>query len=40
MAIPLGFKGTVDWSGENPGISLKDNVDAPFVAFRACKSSS
>ena len=33
MADPLVFDGTVDWSGENPGISLKDSVDGPFVAF-------
>ena len=27
------FDGTVEWSGENPGISLKDDVDGPFVAL-------
>ena len=24
MADPILFKGTVDWSGENPGIALKE----------------
>ena len=33
MADPLVFDGTVDWSGENPGISLKEDVDGPFVAL-------
>ena len=33
MADPLLFEGTVDWSGENPGISLKERVDGPFVAL-------
>ena len=33
MADPLVFDGIVDWSGENPGISLKDDVDGPFVAL-------
>ena len=33
MADPLVFDGTVEWSGENPGISLKDDVDGPFVAL-------
>ena len=25
MADPINFPGTVDWSGENPGISLKED---------------
>ena len=33
MADPLVFDGTVEWSGENPGISLKERVDGPFVAL-------
>ena len=33
MADPIVFPGTVEWSGENPGISLKDRPDAPFVAL-------
>ncbi|MBX3499396.1 MAG: hypothetical protein KF889_08135 [Alphaproteobacteria bacterium] len=33
MADPIVFSGNVDWSGENPGISLKDNPDGPFVAL-------
>jgi hypothetical protein len=33
MAEPVVFKGTVDWSGENPGISLKERPDGPFVAL-------
>ena len=31
MADPIVFAGTVEWSGENPGISLKDKPDGPFV---------
>jgi hypothetical protein len=31
MADPILFKGTVDWSGENPGIALKEMPDGPFV---------
>jgi hypothetical protein len=33
MADPIVFAGTVDWSGENPGISLKENPDGPFVTL-------
>jgi hypothetical protein len=33
MAEPIVFAGAVEWSGENPGISLKDNADGPFVAL-------
>src|SRR5262245_3226524 len=33
MADPINFAGTVDWSGENPGISLKEKQDGPFVAL-------
>ena len=33
MADPLAFPGTVEWSGENPGISLKETPDGPFVAL-------
>jgi hypothetical protein len=33
MADPIVFSGTVEWSGENPGISLKDTPDGPFVAL-------
>ena len=33
MADPTNFPGTVEWSGENPGISLKETPDGPFVAL-------
>jgi hypothetical protein len=33
MAEPIVFEGTVEWSGENPGISLKQDPDGPFVAL-------
>src|SRR3712207_4305208 len=33
MAEPILFPGTVEWSGENPGISLKENPDGPFTAL-------
>jgi hypothetical protein len=33
MTETILFAGTVDWSGENPGISLKENPDGPFVAL-------
>lgn len=33
MAEPIVFPGTVDWSGENPGISLKETPDGPFVTL-------
>jgi hypothetical protein len=32
MADVINFPGTVEWSGENPGISLKQNPDGPFVS--------
>jgi hypothetical protein len=33
MADTIHFAGTVDWSGENPGISLKEKPDGPFVTL-------
>jgi hypothetical protein len=33
MADTIVFPGTVDWSGENPGISLKTDPNGPFVAL-------
>ena len=33
MAEPIVFPGTVEWSGENPGISLKEKADGPFVTL-------
>ena len=33
MADTLVFPGKVEWSGENPGISLKEAPDGPFVAL-------
>ena len=33
MADPIVFSGNVEWSGENPGISLKETPDGPFVAL-------
>ena len=33
MADPIVFPGTVEWSGENPGISLKETPDGPFVTL-------
>jgi hypothetical protein len=33
MADTINFQGTVDWSGENPGISLKEKPDGPFVTL-------
>jgi hypothetical protein len=33
MADIINFPGTVDWSGENPGISLKTAPDGPFVTL-------
>ena len=33
MADPIVFSGTVEWSGENPGISLKETPDGPFVTL-------
>src|SRR4051812_722633 len=31
MANAINFPGTVEWSGDNPGISLKETPDGPFV---------
>jgi hypothetical protein len=33
MADVINFAGTVEWSGENPGISLKEKPDGPFVTL-------
>lgn len=33
MAETMSFNGTVEWSGENPGISLKEKPDGPFVTL-------
>src|SRR4030095_9332763 len=33
MADAINFAGTVEWSGETPGISLKETPDGPFVAL-------
>lgn len=33
MADVLAFPGKVEWSGENPGVSLKETPDGPFVAL-------
>ena len=33
MANPIIFHGAVEWSGENPGISLKETPDGPFVVL-------
>ena len=33
MTDVITFAGDVDWSGENPGISLKETADGPFVAL-------
>ena len=33
MADTISFKGTVEWSGENPGVSLKEKPDGPFVTL-------
>lgn len=33
MADPIVFAGTVEWSGENPGISLKERPDGPFTTL-------
>ena len=32
MVDVINFPGTVEWSGENPGISLKETPDGPFVS--------
>jgi len=33
MVEPIVFPGQVEWSGENPGISLKEDPDGPFTAL-------
>jgi hypothetical protein len=33
MADAINFPGSVEWSGENPGISLKETPDGPFVTL-------
>jgi hypothetical protein len=33
MAEPIVFQGTVEWSGENPGVSLKTDPNGPFTAL-------
>ncbi len=33
MADPIVFKGKVEWTGENPGINLKERADSPFVTL-------
>lgn len=33
MADPILFPGTVEWSGENPGISLKTDPGGPFTTL-------
>jgi hypothetical protein len=33
MADTIVFPGAVEWSGENPGISLKDKPDGPFITL-------
>lgn len=33
MAEPILFPGVVEWSGENPGISLKQQPDGPFTTL-------
>jgi hypothetical protein len=33
MADIIQFPGTVEWTGENPGISLKKTPDGPFTAL-------
>jgi hypothetical protein len=33
MADPILFPGTVEWSGENPGISLKEDPSGPFTTL-------
>lgn len=33
MADPIVFAGDVEWSGENPGISLKEDPNGPFVTL-------
>ena len=33
MAEPINFPGTVEWSGENPGITMKETPEGPFVTL-------
>src|SRR5260370_25771701 len=33
MADTMVFAGNVEWSGENPGISLKERPDGPFTTL-------
>ena len=33
MTDTIVFPGQVDWSGENPGISLKQEADGPFTTL-------
>ncbi len=33
VADPIIFAGDVEWSGENPGISLKETPEGPFVVL-------
>lgn len=33
MAEPTTFPGVVEWSGENPGISLKERAEGPFTTL-------
>lgn len=33
MPEPTTFPGAVEWSGENPGISLKESPDGPFTSL-------
>lgn len=33
MAEPIIFAGDVEWSGENPGIALKERPDGPFITL-------
>jgi hypothetical protein len=33
MTSTITFPGAVEWSGENPGISLKETPDGPFVSL-------
>jgi hypothetical protein len=33
MAESIVFNGTVEWTGENPGVSLKTEPDGPFTAL-------
>lgn len=43
MADTIQFPGKVEWAGENPGISLKESPEGPFVSlasfFRVVQSS-